>query len=97
MPSAVVDIAPYPFHLPMAQELMRSLANIYRTELESLAFVEQHGIDPLTITRGLSPYNLWHELLERAATRGVTRRLVEAARQQFPDTCAAVFDAVLAC
>jgi S1-C subfamily serine protease len=80
----IVDEFPYPFSKPMAQELLRHLASQFRTEREALAFVEQRGIDPLTVTPGLSAVNLWHELLQKAAIAGTTRQLVIGARDAQP-------------
>src|ERR1043166_5872109 len=93
----IIDDFPFPFQLPMAQELLRVMAALYRTEREAVALVEQHGIDPLTITPGLSAVNLWHELLEKAAIQGVTRPIVQQVRKLFPNNPrAALLDALLA-
>lgn len=82
---AIVDTSPYPFELPEAQELLDTLARMFRYESDAIEFVEKHGIDPLSIPGGLAPRALWRRLLEQAALQGVTRRLVEAARDSYPN------------
>jgi S1-C subfamily serine protease len=92
----VVDAFPYPFHLPMAQELIRVLAQRFRLERDAMAFAEQF-IDVLRLSQGLPPLNLWHDILAEAATAGATRRLVQAVRDQQPGNPRVAFlDALLA-
>jgi S1-C subfamily serine protease len=88
---AVFDELPFPFGNPAAQELLRTLMALYRTEREALALVEQFGIDPADITPALSTRNLWHELLRQTAVHGVTRQVVQAARDQYPRNPRAAF------
>jgi hypothetical protein len=93
----LVDEFPFPFHQPMAQELLRILANQYRSERDAMAVAERSGIDPNRIAQGLSPLNLWHDLLQEGAIAGVTRRLVQAARSDQPNNPRVKFlDALLA-
>ena len=92
----IVDVSPYPFELPMAQELIRVLAQRFRMERDAMAFAEQY-IDVLKLAQGLSPLNLWHDILAEAASAGVTRALVQAVRDQQPNNSRVVFlDALLA-
>jgi S1-C subfamily serine protease len=94
---AIVDEFPYPTDKPMAQELMRILARLYRTEREATLFTEPFGIDPLKITPNLSPLLLWNELLAGLAANGAVRAVVQATRDQFPKNPRTAFlDALLA-
>ena len=97
MTTPIVDGFPFPFEQPMAQELLRVMANLYRTENEALMFVEPFGVDPLTVVRGQSTLNLWYELLTRLATQGTVRAAVKATREKFPNNPRAqLLDALLA-
>lgn len=94
---AIINELPYPFHKPMAQELLRTMVALYRSEREAIALVEQHGIDPADIKQNLTVRQLWHELLQMGNVRGVTADIVRAARLEFPKSPRAAFlDAVLA-
>jgi hypothetical protein len=88
---SIVAALQFPFDRPMGQELLRTLAIMYRTERDAFAFVEQHGIDTLSLTQGVSPLNLWHEVLQKAAVEGVTRRIVKAALDAHPNNPRADF------
>lgn len=91
----IVDVSPYPFQLPMAQELIRVLAQRFRMERDAMAFAEQF-IDVLKLAQGLSPLNLWHDILAEAANAGSTRALVQAVRDQQPSNPRVAFlDALL--
>src|SRR5262245_24826836 len=87
----IVDEFPYPTEKPIAQELMRVLAGLYRTEREALLFTAQFGINPLTVTPNLPSLLLWDELLKLLAAQGTVRATVKAARDQFPKNPKAPF------
>jgi hypothetical protein len=94
---SVVDQSPYPIGEPAAQELMRVMAGLYRTEKEAIRFTAPFGINELDIPPGLSAMNLWHELLERLAVQGKVRPMVKEARDRTPGNPRAPFlDALLA-
>jgi S1-C subfamily serine protease len=94
---SILDELPYPFHKPEGQELLRVMVALYRTEKEAVMLVEQHGIDPGDIPGGLTPRQLWHELLQMGNAKGVTRDIVKAAREQNAKNARAAFlDALLA-
>jgi hypothetical protein len=94
---SILDELPFPFHKPMAQELLRTMVALYRTERDAVALVEQHGIDPSDITPNLTARQLWHQLLQMGNIRGVTADIIRAARAEFPKNPRAAFlDAVLA-
>ena len=91
------DELPFPFHQPAAQELLRTMAALYRNEREALALVERFGISPADVPPNLTTRQLWHELLAQGNIHGVTRAFIEAARQEFPKNPRTPFlDAVLA-
>ena len=52
----IVDDFPFPTEKPMAQELVRIMAGLYRTEREAVPFTQPFGIDPLEVTPGLHPF-----------------------------------------
>ncbi|HEY6179849.1 MAG TPA: trypsin-like peptidase domain-containing protein [Kofleriaceae bacterium] len=92
----IVDVSPYPFQLPMAQELIRVLAQRFRMERDATNFAEQF-IDVLKLAQGQPPLNLWHDILAEAANAGATRALVQAVRDQQPNNPRVAFlDALLA-
>lgn len=94
---AILDEFPFPFEKATAQELMRVMAGLYRTETQAILFTQPFGIDPLEITPNLNAINLWHELLEKLAILGRVREMVQAARDQSPRNARAPFlDALLA-
>ena len=81
---AIIDEFPYPTDKPMAQELMRVLAALYRTEREALLFTAPFGVDPLQVTPNLAPLLLWDQLLGMLAAHNTVGAVVKAARDQFP-------------
>ncbi len=46
--ASIVDVFPYPFDQAMAQELVRVMAGLYRTEREAMAVTQPFGIDHLS-------------------------------------------------
>ncbi|MBI5320021.1 trypsin-like peptidase domain-containing protein [Bradyrhizobium sp.] len=93
----VVDESPFPFAKPMALELVRVMAGIFRTEREAVTFTAPFGIDELDVPPGLSPIDLWYHLLRKLAVAGAVRRVVGATREKFPNNPHASFlDALLA-
>lgn len=95
--ASLIKSYPFAFDQPMGQELLRHLAAQFSGEREAWAFVEQHGIQPLNLTPGLSALNRWHEILQQAAIAGVTGALVQAARDLQPRNPRVAFlDALLA-
>jgi hypothetical protein len=59
------------------------MAGLFRTEREAVPVVALLGVDPLTITPGLSALDLWFELLGKLAAQGNVRALVKTTRDQF--------------
>lgn len=87
----ILDQYPLRFDRPEAQELLRVMAGLYRTEREAALFAASLGIDPLVLPPNLSAIHLWYELLQRFATEGALRSAVAAARAQFPKNPRASF------
>jgi V8-like Glu-specific endopeptidase len=93
----ILDEFPYPWGKPMAQELMRVMAGLYRTQREAELLTATFGIDTLEIKPGLSPIELWYELLNMLAARGKVRETVQTARDRVPGNPRLSFlDALLA-
>jgi S1-C subfamily serine protease len=94
---AILDESPFPIGKPMALELIRVMAGMFRSEREAVGFTAPFGIDPLEVRPGLSPIELWFDLLEKLAVIGATRDVVEAARKKLPNNQHVSFlDALLA-
>ena len=94
---AIFDELPYPFHKPMAQELLRTMLALYPNPAAAEALVVQNGIDAADIIPNQTPRQLWRQLLTLGNIRGVTRDIVQAARQEFPKSPRAAFlDSALA-
>jgi S1-C subfamily serine protease len=81
---AVLDEFPFPLGAPMAQELLRTMADLYDTERATLRFVARFGIAGREITRGLPAEDLWQDLLTMLARKGTLREAVHATRDAFP-------------
>ena len=81
----VVDAFPFPFSLPLAQELVRVMASLFPSESDALDFAwKAGGVDPIEVTRGVSPIRLWRELLDKTARDSTTRRLITETIARFP-------------
>jgi V8-like Glu-specific endopeptidase len=91
----IVDAFPFPFGKPAAQELVRVMAGLYRSQREAVIATEPFGIDELDLTPNLAPTNLWWEILTKLAVQGTVRKTVEAALKQFPNNPRAPFLAAL--
>jgi hypothetical protein len=91
----IVDAFPFPSGKPAAQELVRVMAALYRTEPEAIIISAPFGIDPLALTPNLSSINLWWEILTKLAIQGTVRKTVEAALKQVPYNPRAPFLAAL--
>jgi len=78
----ILDEFPYPLQEPMAQELMRVMAGLYRTQREAELLTQPFGIDPLDIKPNLAPIELWHDLFLMLARIGKVRATVQAARDR---------------
>ncbi len=95
MPS-VVDTFPYPWPLPEAQELHRVLVTLYPSEKRALYVAGIAGIPEWDLAPGLPAFDLWRDILNLAAQRMATRKLVTWSRSQSSKgPYSAFFDALL--
>jgi V8-like Glu-specific endopeptidase len=78
----ILDEFPYPLGKPMAQELLRMMAGLYRTQREAELLTQPFGIDPIEIKPNLAPIELWQDLLAMLAGKGKVRATVLAARDR---------------
>jgi V8-like Glu-specific endopeptidase len=91
----IVDAFPFPSGKPVAQELVRIMAGLYRSQREAITATAEFGIDEYELTPGLSPINLWWEILTKLAIQGTVRQTVTAALKQFPNNRRSPFLAAL--
>jgi hypothetical protein len=92
----ILDQGKFPLNEPMAQELLRVMANLYLSEREAVRFVAPFGINEMNIQPGLSPIDRWQNLLDMLARKGKLRAAVKATRDAFPENPRAPFlDALL--
>lgn len=82
--AGLIDTFPFPFHLPEAQELHATLADIYPTPNGALFVAARAGLNPAMLFGGQPAFFLWRDVLQEAATAGKTRALVEVVRDQNP-------------
>lgn len=76
MPS-VLDVFPYPWFTPQAQQLHVRLTQIHPTAQSALMIAQAAGIDIGLINSQQASAFVWKELLDSAATHGLLRALVE--------------------
>jgi hypothetical protein len=79
---AIVDEFPFPFHKPKGEELQRVFAVYFGEYRYAVPFAAGFGVDQLKITKELSPWNLWGELLTELAKLGRVRAAVKALRDK---------------
>jgi hypothetical protein len=93
----ILDDFPFPLGKPMAKELLRTMARVYRSEDESIRFVAQYGIEEIDIKPGLRSIDRWQDLLDELAKKGKLRAAVKQTNEQNRDAPFASFlDALLA-
>jgi hypothetical protein len=95
--SAVLD-GWYPWAEPAAQELHRTLTQLFPTAKAAGDVAARAGLDVTAIDLQQPPSLVWHDVLELAGGVGLTRAVVETARGLRPATSPGrpVLDAVLA-
>jgi hypothetical protein len=79
---AIVDEFPFPFHEPKGEELQRVFAGYFGEYRSAVSFAARFGVDELKITKELSRWNLWGELLTELAKLGRVRAAVKALRDE---------------
>lgn len=80
MMSSIVDTFPFPWVLPVAQELHVALAQVYPTVQGALFIAEKAGIARYDLYAEQSAFFLWRDILIEGAKRLSNRAVVTAAR-----------------
>jgi S1-C subfamily serine protease len=75
----VLQAFPYPWSDPVAQELLTALTQLFPSVPAAVRVAEQAGIQVWTINTQQSAEFVWKEILESAASQGITRVLVQRA------------------
>jgi len=73
--ASILDMAPYPWHDPLAVELHAILYRAIPRPSRAIVVAGSVGIDTGLINADQAPYDVWRELLELSATSGKTRAL----------------------
>lgn len=82
----VVDAAPFPWERPEAQELHRVLVNLYPNAPRLLYIAATVDIPEWELASGIPPFDMWRNVLDLAANRLATRKLVTNARDKNPNS-----------
>lgn len=85
MPS-LLDAFPYPWFEPAAQELHTTLSRLNPTSQAAFLIAAKAGIDTTMINGQQAPLFVWKDILDSAATAGLTRSLVQGLHDQLPST-----------
>jgi len=80
----IVDAFPYPWALPVAQELHIALTEVFPTVQGALFVAEKAGIQRFQLFTEQPAFFLWHAVLDAGANRQANRQLVTAARDALP-------------
>lgn len=75
--SAILDAFPYPWSNPAAQQLHVLLGQLFPRALDAVNLAQKAGLDAGFINREQATNYVWIEVLDQAASNGVTRVLVE--------------------
>lgn len=78
MPS-ILDAFPYPWHEREAQQLHLTLSQSFPTAKAALDVAERAGIQRYQLNADQATVYVWKEVLDLAATSGITRQLVDEA------------------
>lgn len=78
----ILDPITFPFHLPQAQALERTLYTFMPRTGAIKATLQRAGISAALIHFDQPAYLVWHEALAVAAVKGKTRALLAAAREE---------------
>ncbi len=81
--SDLFDASTLSFKDLRVQELMRILAALYPKRENALAAIKPLDVQ-FDVTKGLSPHNMWFEIIQRLTSEGKLRDAVEGAVLQFP-------------
>jgi V8-like Glu-specific endopeptidase len=83
---ALVDLFPYPWHLPSGRELHIVLCQLYPTGKGAAFAAIQAGLDGSYVNADQAAYIVWKEILDLAAGSRKVRSLVERVRDLQPDS-----------
>jgi V8-like Glu-specific endopeptidase len=78
--TSILDQLPYPWVDPAAQELHAALTRLYPTPAGATIVAQRAGIDVGFLDAQQPPVYVWHDILELAAQRGITRDVVRTVR-----------------
>lgn len=94
--TSFLDIAPFPWHDPLARALHKSLYQNVPRPSRALVIASSVAIDTGLVNPDQAPYDLWSDILQLAANSGKTRSLIQKLRED-PNVSAAhsLFDALL--
>lgn len=84
--AALLDTFPYPFHLREAQQLHRTVTNLYDTKAKAVAIAQDTGIDTTLIDVDQAVFYVWREILKEAAKQGSLRKLIQNIFERLSDT-----------
>ncbi len=84
--SATVDTAPYPWARRDAQDLHLALCEMYPTSKGAAFMAAKAGLNIAMLNVDQSAFLLWKDVLDTCAGAQKTRRLVELASEQNPDS-----------
>lgn len=75
--AALLDTFPFPWHIPEAQQLHLTLAQLYSTVPGIMSIAQNAGINTLMIDSQQPPYYLWRDVIKTASADGLLRALVQ--------------------
>jgi V8-like Glu-specific endopeptidase len=84
--SATIDTSPYPWVRRDAQDLHLVLCEMYPTPKGAAFMAQKAGLNVAMLNVEQSAFLLWKEILETSAGAQKTRKLVELASEQNPDS-----------
>jgi V8-like Glu-specific endopeptidase len=97
MMGSILNTVPFPFHLPEAQELHATLADLYPSSNRALFVAVRAGMNAAMLLDAQPAFFLWSDILRDSAAAGTTAKVVTIARDLNPDSPRRPFlDAVLA-
>jgi hypothetical protein len=80
----IVDTFPFPLHLPEALELLSTLSEMYPSPRATQFVAARAGMNTAMIFWDQPIFFVWINVLQEGATSGLTRAVVQVARDQSP-------------
>jgi hypothetical protein len=84
--TSILKAVPYPWSNPLAQELHIKLTQFYPTNKEAEGIAQKAQINTSLIFGQQAVFFMWKEILDLAATSGLTAELVKTAHDSLPLT-----------